>query len=69
MWDDEEVRCVHYILADKPWMERVPVDATGILDEVNRWWWDDFEGLGRQMRKMDPEGWKSVERTVAPETF
>ena len=68
LWSDEEVRCVHYILADKPWMERVPEGGTGsAFDEMNRWWWADFEKLGEEMGRADPAGWRLVAASVAPE--
>ncbi|KAF8922425.1 nucleotide-diphospho-sugar transferase [Mucidula mucida] len=68
LWSNNELRCVHYILADKPWMARVPAAGTGgPFDDVNRWWWDHFEQLGAQLRESDPEGWKLVLSSVAPE--
>ncbi|KAF9019451.1 nucleotide-diphospho-sugar transferase [Hymenopellis radicata] len=66
MWSDDEVRCVHYILADKPWMERVSPQGVSPFDEMNRWWWADFAKLGEQMSQSDPLGWSIVSATVAP---
>jgi lipopolysaccharide biosynthesis glycosyltransferase len=46
LWRDEEVRCLHYILADKPWKARVREgDTVDDLTEMDRWWWERFEGL------------------------
>ncbi|KAI8995485.1 glycosyltransferase family 8 protein [Trametes punicea] len=64
VWRDEEVRCVHYILKDKPWM--VPPGTGDPQDEiVNKWWWDVYEDLRAEMSKSDPEGWKLVDSAVA----
>lgn len=65
LWRDEEVRCVHYILSDKPWRTR-PGRGDPQYEEVNQWWWDAFEGLRAEMAEADPEGWTLVEGNVAP---
>jgi lipopolysaccharide biosynthesis glycosyltransferase len=39
LWRDEEVRCLHYILAIKPWQTKV-VDEWE--KEMHRWWWDGY---------------------------
>ncbi|KAK0208366.1 nucleotide-diphospho-sugar transferase [Desarmillaria ectypa] len=66
IWRDEEVRCLHYILPDKPWKARVPDEGTGSpFDETNRWWWAHFEKLGEELRAVDPEGWGLVSAKVA----
>ena len=62
-WSDEEARCVHYILPDKPW--HVPRGQGGIYEEVNVWWWDVYDQLQREMQEADPEGWKLVDTYVA----
>jgi hypothetical protein len=64
LWRDEEVKCLHYILHDKPWRHR-PGDG-GDFDEVNRWWWQRFDGVQERLEKEDPEGWKLVAKQVAP---
>jgi hypothetical protein len=68
LWKDDEVRCVHYILSDKPWTVRPRPSGgeEGPFDVVNRWWWDGYMRLGEEMRGTDPEGWDYVESTVAP---
>jgi hypothetical protein len=46
LWRDEEVRCLHYILSDKPWKARVPEgDTIDDLREMDRWWWERFDAL------------------------
>ncbi|KAI0361791.1 glycosyltransferase family 8 protein [Trametes cingulata] len=64
LWRDEEVRCVHYILHDKPWKNR-PGAGNPQYAVVNQWWWDVFEKLRAEMEVSDPEGWKLVEGNVA----
>ncbi|KAH7931120.1 glycosyltransferase family 8 protein [Leucogyrophana mollusca] len=66
LWRDEEIRCLHYILADKPWQARVGPEGTGgDYDKSHRWWWDKLEGLGHEMQKTDVEGWNLVLANVA----
>ncbi|KAH9857925.1 glycosyltransferase family 8 protein [Lenzites betulinus] len=65
LWRDEEVRCVHYILSDKPWRAR-PEAADPQYVVLNRWWWEVYEQLREEMGVSDPEGWKLVEDNVAP---
>ena len=40
LWRDEEVRCLHYILKDKPWTQ--PRGTGGDYEELNSWWWDRY---------------------------
>ncbi|KUJ21540.1 nucleotide-diphospho-sugar transferase, partial [Mollisia scopiformis] len=46
MWQDEEVRNLHYIV-DKPWSRRVGGDGVaGYLGRdgiTHQWWWDEYE--------------------------
>ncbi|EIW86601.1 glycosyltransferase family 8 protein [Coniophora puteana RWD-64-598 SS2] len=66
LWRDEEIRCLHYILADKPWKARVPPGGTGsVYDKVHRWWWDRFVGLREEMQTSQ-EDWALVWANVAP---
>jgi hypothetical protein len=59
LWSDEDIRCLHYILPDKPWKARVSEDDTGEFAKSHRWWWDRLEQLGREM-KGETESWKLV---------
>src|SRR5262249_38225830 len=34
LWRDEEIRCLHYIFADKPWHTKVEYDE---YDELHTW--------------------------------
>jgi hypothetical protein len=46
LWRDEEVRCIHYILPDKPWKKRVrESDVVDETTETHRWWWERFDKL------------------------
>lgn len=56
-WCDDEVRCLHYILPDKPWQSRVtPAAFEEQLGVVNGWWWDHFDELMKILRATDPKG-------------
>jgi hypothetical protein len=50
IWRDENVRNVHYIFQDKPWVVR---EGTEQLDEqfrvVHGWWWDEWRRLEAEM--------------------
>ncbi|KAG8219910.1 glycosyltransferase family 8 protein [Butyriboletus roseoflavus] len=65
LWRDEEIRCLHYILADKPWHARVPKEGGGEYDKSHQWWWDRLELLGAEMQKNDGEDWKVIMANVA----
>jgi Glycosyl transferase family 8 len=62
LWRDEEIRCLHYILPDKPWDGRVP---GGPYEEVNGWWWDRFSKLKEEMQTADSVGWSLVFSNVS----
>lgn len=67
LWRDEEIRCLHYILHDKPWHERIGEAGTGgEYEEVHRWWWDRFDALLAELGESDPEGRNLVAANVAP---
>jgi lipopolysaccharide biosynthesis glycosyltransferase len=57
LWRDEEVRCVHYILPEKPWQSR---KADKEYETVHGWWWDRFDRLGEEMQGADSKGWSLV---------
>lgn len=61
IWSEHEIRCLHYIFADKPWRSRkMPSTSEAGFDVMNRWWWERFDRLGETMSSNDPEGWKLV---------
>ncbi|OCH96552.1 nucleotide-diphospho-sugar transferase [Obba rivulosa] len=62
LWRDEEVRCLHYILHDKPWSH--PPGTGGDYEEVNRWWWDGYEALRQEMEESNKEDWALVDANV-----
>jgi lipopolysaccharide biosynthesis glycosyltransferase len=65
LWRINEIRCLHYIFADKPWNSRIaPSGSEKGFDVMNRWWWERFDALDETMRRNDPEGWKLVLSTV-----
>ena len=57
LWRDEEVRCLHYILSDKPWHTKIGKDKHEEYDELHSWWWERFDQLGERMRETDENGW------------
>ncbi|KAI6132726.1 glycosyltransferase family 8 protein [Pisolithus croceorrhizus] len=64
LWRDEEIKCLHYILADKPWHARVSQDGRGEYDKCNQWWWDRFEEMVVKMQE-NGEDWELVMANVA----
>ncbi|CAE6448372.1 unnamed protein product [Rhizoctonia solani] len=58
-WRDENVRNVHYIFKDKPW---VLPEGTSELDEqfhvVHGWWWDEWRRL--EADKKGEKWWRLV---------
>ena len=55
LWRDDEVRCLHYILTDKPWNARVQEgDVVDDLTEMDKGWWERFDKLIDEL-KDDPE--------------
>lgn len=63
-WRDEEIRCLHYILRDKPWHYKrgtAPVE----YEYMHVWWWDTFERILQDL-KASPEGhWELVRQQAA----
>ncbi|KAL5495152.1 hypothetical protein ACEPAI_614 [Sanghuangporus weigelae] len=71
MWCDEDVKCVHYILGDKPWKHR-PKEGEPLQNdhhELNQWWWDAYYGLEKEMKNAGSEdskrAWEYIEQHVA----
>ncbi|KAF5390200.1 hypothetical protein D9757_002823 [Collybiopsis confluens] len=60
LWSDDEVRCLHYILKEKPWDARNSV-SPGPFDAVNVWWWDDFDVM---CQELDSDSWAEVRSLV-----
>ncbi|TEB39260.1 nucleotide-diphospho-sugar transferase [Coprinellus micaceus] len=50
---EEEVRCIHYILADKPWRARTPPRQEFV--KTHGWWWDMFDRMVSALEDVDPE--------------
>ena len=63
LWRDDEIRCLHYILHDKPWSR--PPGSGGDYEEVNQWWWDTFDSLLPELKERDPQGYQLVISNVA----
>ncbi|EGO28220.1 glycosyltransferase family 8 protein [Serpula lacrymans var. lacrymans S7.9] len=65
LWRDDEIRCLHYILPDKPWQKRVGVTDSGEYDKTHQWWWDNFELVEKEVRAMDEKGLEIILSNVA----
>lgn len=66
LWRDEEIRCLHYILDDKPWQARVGAEGSGgDYEELNRWWWERLDKLAEELAVDDPKGRELVLQNVA----
>lgn len=63
LWRDEEIRCLHYILADKPWHAQVS-KGEGEYEKLHQWWWDRLELLGAEMQGGNGEDWKVIVANV-----
>jgi hypothetical protein len=65
MWSNHEIRCLHYIFADKPWQSRITAPGTEKgFDVMDKWWWDRFDEVGKTLEMTDPKGWEFVLSTV-----
>jgi len=66
LWRDEEIRCLHYILHDKPWQARVGESGTGgPYEDVNRWWWERLDRLVTELDKSDALDKKMILDNIA----
>ena len=62
LWRDEDVRCLHYILDDKPWMR--PRGSGGDYETVNGWWWDRYDTLKKMIQESHSESLPLIEAHV-----
>ncbi|KDQ19936.1 glycosyltransferase family 8 protein [Botryobasidium botryosum FD-172 SS1] len=66
LWRDEEVRCLHYILPQKPWHHRPTVveqgTEEGSYQEMNQWWWQAYDEVEKEMEKDDVQGLEFVRK-------
>ncbi|GJJ09519.1 hypothetical protein Clacol_003742 [Clathrus columnatus] len=65
LWRDEDVKCVHYILADKPWMR--PRGTGGDYELLNGWWWDKYAEVKEKLSRMSPKAVEMLESFVSTE--
>ncbi len=50
--NDFDIKCLHYILEDKPWKVPRSLQGTspdGGRDITNQWWWDRYDDLLKTM--------------------
>lgn len=62
VWRDEDVKCLHYALPDKPWHD-LPVENDPYGD-LNKWWWKEFELVRNEMIR-DRDDLQYVEQHTA----
>lgn len=62
LWRDEDVKCVHYILADKPWKVRPKEDEPSETEHAvtNQWWWDAYKAFKKLLDESGTERQKSA---------
>lgn len=69
VWRDEDIRVIHYILKDKPWLDRPPVSDKEQYEETKRWWWASY---GRLLESLSKDGRDDdiqyIEGQVGPKT-
>ena len=54
IWKNDDLKCVHYILADKPWTYRLE-DTDLKYYTVDKWWWDAYRDLQQDMTRSGTE--------------
>lgn len=54
LWDDRQVRCVHFILADKPWRSRMAPRQE--CSKPHDWWWQTFDRMLPALEALDADG-------------
>ncbi|KAH8080127.1 nucleotide-diphospho-sugar transferase [Filobasidium floriforme] len=62
VWRDDEIRCLHYIL-DKPW-EHLRSDPSADATGTHEWWWEKYEDVLAEMKRVEGSGWEVVDRWV-----
>jgi hypothetical protein len=66
LWRDDDIRVVHYILHDKPWMDRPPKSDDEPYEVVKRWWWASYDSLIETMTKDGRDDIDYLETLVGP---
>ena len=54
LWVDDDVKCIHYILTDKPWLSRPKAGSPYYT--VNEWWWEAYDGCIRELNLKSANG-------------
>lgn len=62
LWRDEHIKCIHYILHDKPWMQ--PRGTGGEYEVMNEWWWSRYDDLAEKLHETDLEGYELLQAQV-----
>ena len=64
LWDDNEIRCLHYILNDKPWKKQTVEDTNIAYSEVDGSWWEHYNEMAKSLRDVSPKDWEFVHSLV-----
>jgi alpha-N-acetylglucosamine transferase len=59
LWDDSEVRCLHYILPEKPW--HIKIGEAREYEQLHLWWWD---ALAEVQKELDEETTVFVRKNI-----
>lgn len=64
MWRDEEVRCIHYIFKEKPWMGSGTDEAVSnaSFKKLRQWWWDDWAELRSELKASETDGLELIKK-------
>jgi lipopolysaccharide biosynthesis glycosyltransferase len=65
LWDDNEIRCLHYIGRKKPWTGRQAAEEQ--YQRFFDWWWTAFDEMEKEVKERNPEGWALIEKNVTPQ--
>jgi lipopolysaccharide biosynthesis glycosyltransferase len=63
LWEDSEVRCLHYIGRKKPWAGRTAAEKQ--CQRFIDWWWTIFDSLEEDFRD-HPADWQVLARITTP---
>lgn len=63
LWKEDEIRCLHYILGDKPWHSRLMVQDQ-VFGRTNQWWWNAWDDVINELKDTHPSITDFVSRFV-----
>ena len=63
VWDDDEIRCLHYILFDKPWHSRL-MTQDKVFGRTTQWWWNAWDSMVNELKESHPKVIEFVDQFV-----